>query len=234
MRWKIPAVLVALAFLIPVASGVAQAGTPAPSQPCQTGERKVYKDFRQLVTIDLTTASDTDVRVLADQLLTEARAESLPTLPQSLQHGLDGNPADLRAFLETGLLKNWTSDLRLPVVQTLNGAGPHVTAAAQEALDAGTVDAYLAYLNDGLYVARALDCASPSPSLSASASASPTASASASVSSSASASASVSPAAAVAGTLPRTGANTSFLAIGGSALILVGIGVVLVARRVRA
>jgi hypothetical protein len=35
-----------------------------------------------------------------------------------------------------------------------------VQTAAQNALDNGSIDAFLAYLNDGLYVARGLDCAS--------------------------------------------------------------------------
>ena len=39
---------------------------------------------------------------------------------------------------------------------TVAGAGPDVQDAAQGALDAGTVDAFLGYLNDGVYVARAL------------------------------------------------------------------------------
>ncbi|MFI9010006.1 hypothetical protein ACIGNX_22515 [Actinosynnema sp. NPDC053489] len=39
----------------------------------------------------------------------------------------------------------------------MTGAGPNVRAAAQEALDNGTVDAFLGHLNGGLYVARALD-----------------------------------------------------------------------------
>ena len=106
--------------------------------------------------------------------------------------------------------------------QTLTGAGTNVKVAAQNVLDDGTIDAYLAYLNNGLYVARSLDCASQAAP-SASAPTSPSVSASASLSSSA----------AAAGTLPTTGANTSFLALGGATLILFGIGVVLVSRRFR-
>ncbi|WP_239152526.1 hypothetical protein [Virgisporangium aurantiacum] len=43
--------------------------------------------------------------------------------------------------------------------QTVEGAGEHVQTAAQMALDTETIDGYLGYLNDGLYVARAFDCA---------------------------------------------------------------------------
>ena len=224
MRRNIPAgVLMALAFLIPAAPAVAQTGSPGLNGACQTVERKVYKDIRELVTIDLDTASDTDVRVLADQILTAARADSLTTLPGAIQQRLDSTADDLRAFLKTDLQKVWSMDLRIAVVQTLTGAGTNVKVAAQKVLDEGTIDAYLAYLNDGLYVARALDCASP-PSASASPSPSPSVSVSAS---------SVSSSAAAAGTLPTTGANSSFLAVGGTILILFGIGVVLVSRRFR-
>lgn len=222
MRWKIPAgVLVALALLIPAAPAVAQTGSPGLNEACQTVERKVYTDIRELVTIDLDTASDTDVRVLANQVLAAARANSLTTLPGKLQERLDGTANDLRAFLKTEMQTVWAIDLRIAVNQTMAGAGTNVTAAAQKALDDGTVDAFLDYLNNGLYVARALDCAAqPSPSASVSASPSPSVSAPASTSSSA----------AAAGTLPATGANTLFLAIGGVALTLFGIGAVLVAR----
>jgi LPXTG-motif cell wall-anchored protein len=112
----------------------------------------------------------------------------------------------------------WATDLRVAVNQTMTGAGAKVKAAGQEVLDEGTIDAFLAYLNNGLYVARGLDCASEQ------------ASASTSPSPSASASASVSSPAAVASTLPITGANTSVLVLGGAVLILCGIGVLLVAR----
>lgn len=232
MRWSVPAcVLMALAFLVPAAQAVAEPGSPVLNQACQPVERKVYKDIRELVTIDLDTASDIDVRVLANQILSVARAESLTGLPARIQERLDGTAADLRAFLKTNLVKAWSTDLRVAVAQTLTGAGPHVNAAAQTALDEGTIDGYLAYLNDGLYVARALDCASASPSPSTSASTSPSPSASASTSASASVSASSS--AAAAGTLPTTGANSGLLALGGAVLILFGSGVVLVARRFR-
>jgi LPXTG-motif cell wall-anchored protein len=236
MRWSVPAgVLMALAFLVPAAQAVAEPGSPVLNQACQPVERKVYKDIRELITIDLNTASDIEVRVLANQILSVARAESLTGLPTRIQERLDGTADDLREFLKTNLLTAWNVDLRVAVVQTLPGAGPHVNAAAQTVLDNPSIDAYLAYLNDGLYVARALDCASASasPSPSASASASPSPSASASTSQSASVSASSSVSSSAAGTLPTTGTNTGLLALGGAALILFGSGVVLVARRFR-
>jgi hypothetical protein len=70
MRWKIPAgLLLALAVLIPAAPAVAQTG------PAETSRQTiVYADIRELVTINLDTASDTDVRVLANQILAVARA----------------------------------------------------------------------------------------------------------------------------------------------------------------
>jgi LPXTG-motif cell wall-anchored protein len=218
MRWKISAgVLMALAFLIPAAPAVAQTGSPGLDQTCQTGERKVYQDIRKLVTIDPDTASVTDLRVQGARIL-DAATDSLPTLLKGIQQGLNGTTDDLRAFLKTGLLNAWTTDLRLAANQTMTGAGANVKAAAQKALDDGTIDVLLAYLNDGLYDARALDCAAqPPPSASASTPASP----------------SVSSSAAAAGTLPVTGANTSVLALGAGALILFGIAGVLVARRFR-
>lgn len=66
MRWKVPAgVLMALALLIPAAPAVAQTDLPGLNEACQTVERKVYKDIRELVTIDLDTATNVEVRVLA-------------------------------------------------------------------------------------------------------------------------------------------------------------------------
>lgn len=231
MRWSVPAgVLMALALLVPAAQAVAETGSPGLNQACQTIERRVYKDIPKLVTIDLDTASDSQVRVLANQILSEARAESLGNMPRSIQERLDGTADDLRAFLKTTLLRVWTGDLRLAVDQTFTTAGPHEKAAAQAVLDAPTTtDGYLAYLNDGMYVARALDCASASASPSPSASASTSPSPSASVS----ASSSVSSSAAAAGTLPTTGTNSGLLALGGGVLILFGGGIVLVARRLR-
>jgi hypothetical protein len=161
MRWSIPAgALVALALLVPAAPAAVAQTRPPVLYGCQPAERKVYQDIRQLVTINLDTASDTDVRVLANQLVSVARAESLTTLFVRLQERLDGTVADLRAFLKTNLEGVWSIDLRIAVDQTLPGAGRNVTTAAQAALDDGTIDVLLAYLNNGQYVARALDCPS--------------------------------------------------------------------------
>jgi hypothetical protein len=159
MGWKIPAgILLALALLIPASSAVAQTGSPGlNATTCQTV--KLYTDIRELVTIDLDTASNIDIRVLANQILAAAKADSLATLPGRLQTQLDGTADDLRAFLKTNLQTVWTIDLRIAVNRTISGAGPNVQAAAQEVLDNGSVDAFLDYLNGGLYVARALDCA---------------------------------------------------------------------------
>ena len=130
-------------------------------------------------------------------------------------------------------MATWTVSLRVAVVRTLVDTGANVQAAAQEALDDGTIDVFLPYLNDGLYVARELDCASASPS--APASTSPSASVSASASSAPTPGAGPSSAAAggSGGSLPITGANISSLALGGVALIMFGVGGVLVARRFR-
>jgi hypothetical protein len=88
MRWKMSAgVLVALAFLIPAAPATAQADQPVLNEACQTVERKVDKDIRELVTIDLDTATDVEVRVLANQILAAAKAESLPVLPRAGRSG---------------------------------------------------------------------------------------------------------------------------------------------------
>ncbi|MER7282123.1 cell wall protein [Dactylosporangium sp. NPDC000244] len=155
MRWKIPAaLLLAVALLIPATPAAAQAESPATS--CQA---VFYADIRELVTIDLDTASDIDVRVLANRIMAAAVADALTTLPGRMQARLDGSAGDLRAFLKTSLWGVWSTDLRIAVNRTMPNAGSHVQAAAQEALDNGTVDAFLAYLNDGLYIARALDCA---------------------------------------------------------------------------
>lgn len=178
MRWKIPAgTLLALTLLIPTTSAVAQTGSPALNETtCQT---VVYADIRELVTIDLNTASDTDIRVLANQIMAAAITDSLTTLPDTIQARLDGTANDLRTFLRTNLQIVWSTDLRIAVNQTVTGAGANVQAAAQEALDNGTIDAYLAYLNNGLYVARALDACASQPAPSASASTSPSVSSSA-------------------------------------------------------
>jgi hypothetical protein len=159
MRWKIPAAgTLALALLIPAAPAVAQTGTPRlETASCQTVI--VYTDIRELVTIDLDTASDMDLRVLSARILTAANANSLTTLSRAIQKQLAGTPDNLRTFLRTQLQTAWSVDLRIAIYRTLTNAGSHVQAAAQETLTAATIDAYLAYLNHGLYIARALDCA---------------------------------------------------------------------------
>ncbi len=101
-----------------------------------------------------------EVRVLAAQILAAANADSLPVLPDVIQDRLKGTADDLRAFLKTDVQKAWSTALRITVVRTLTDAGPNVRAATQKTLDTATIDAYLAYLNDGLYAARALACAS--------------------------------------------------------------------------
>jgi len=229
MRWKMSAgVLMALAFLIPAAPAVAQTGPPGLDEACQTVERKVYKDIRELFTIDLDTATDVEVRVLANQILAAAKADSLPVLPGAVQERLDGTADDLRAFLKADVQKAWSTDLRISVVRTLTGGGANVKAAAQTALDAGAIDAYLAYLNDGLYAARALDCASqptatPSVTPSATTTAAPIATPSASLGTSGG----------EGGGLPETGADTGIVASIGGALLLLGGAGYLIGRRRR-
>lgn len=229
MRWKTAAgVLIALAFFIPAAPALAQAETPGLNEACQTVERKVYKDLRELVTIDLDTATEQEVRVLTAQILAAAMADSLSVLPGVIQERLNGAPDELRAFLKSGMQNAWSVDLRISVVRTLTGAGANVKAAAQEVLDDGTIDAYLAYLNNGLYDARALDCASqPTPTPSATPSGTPSATPTPA--------SSTSPGATPGGEgggLPVTGAGTATVAaIGGALLLLGGAGYLFGRRR---
>src|SRR5437899_2278791 len=134
MRWKIPAGFVlALALLIPAAPALAATGSPtAAPVTCQP---VVHTDIRKLVTIDLTTASDTQVRVLANQILSVAKTESLSRLPGSVQARLDGTAADLRVYLQTTVFSVWSTDLRIATVRMINSPGSHVKTAAQQALD---------------------------------------------------------------------------------------------------
>jgi LPXTG-motif cell wall-anchored protein len=236
MRWKLSAgVLVALAFLIPAAPAMARTGSPGLNESCQTVERTVYKDVRQLVTIDLDTATNVELRILANQILSVASAESLPVLTQAVQERLDGTTDDLRKFLKTDLRNAWTTDLRISVLRTLTGAGANVKAAAQKVLDDGDIDAYLAYLNDGLYAARALDCASqssPTPSVTPSVTASVTPSAT--TTAAAIPTSSVGPGASggQGGGLAVTGSDTATAAtIGGALLVMGGAGYVIGRRR---
>jgi hypothetical protein len=158
MRWKIPAgALLALALLVPSAPAAARSAAAANQTFCRVA---TYTDLRALVTIDLDTASDTEVDLLANQLQSAAKADKLTTLPGRLQTGLDGSAEDLRAFLRTGLWSSWYTDLRVATAQSLTDATPHVDEAAQAALDAETRDALFTYLNHGRYIAYALDSGS--------------------------------------------------------------------------
>jgi LPXTG-motif cell wall-anchored protein len=220
MRWKISAgILMALAFLVPAAPAAAQPESPGYDESCQIVERKVYQDIRELLTLDLDTASDAEVEALAEQLLATAEAEGLPTLSGALQER-SGTIADLREFLRSDVWDAWTVDLRISVVRTLVDAGDNVQAAAEEVLKAGTIDTYLAYLNDGLYAARELDCAtqpSPTPSTAPT----PTSSASPGASDGAG------------GGLPVTGADIGTVAVTGAVLLLLGGAGYLIDRRHR-
>jgi LPXTG-motif cell wall-anchored protein len=234
MRWKIPAgALIALAFLIPAAPAMAQTESTGLNAACQTVERKVYKDIRDLVTIDLDTATDVEVRVLANQILSVANAESLPVLPQAVQDRLDGTADDLRAFLKADVQKAWSVALRVTVVQTLTDAGAHVQAAAQKALDTATIDGYLAYLNETLYEARALDCASqPSSTPTSQPTPTPSATSSATTTAAPAPASSTSVGGGEGGGLPLTGAaTTTAVAVGVGLLLLGGAGYMLGRRR---
>ncbi|MFC0507640.1 LPXTG cell wall anchor domain-containing protein [Micromonospora costi] len=236
MRWKLPAgVLMALAFLIPAAPAMAQTEPPVLNEACQTVERKLYKDIRELVTIDLDTATNVEVRVLANQILAAANADSLPRLPAVIQDRLDGTSEDLRAFLKADVQVAWSTDLRITVIRTLTGAGAKVKAAAQTALDEGTVDAYLAYLNNGLYAARALDCAQPAPTPTLTSAPTPSATPSATTTAPAPASSASlgAPGGGEGGGLPVTGAGTGTVASIGGVLLLLGGAGYLVGRRRR-
>ncbi|MEU4661333.1 LPXTG cell wall anchor domain-containing protein [Micromonospora chalcea] len=239
MRWKIPAgALVALAFVIPAAPAAAQAAAPGLNDACQTVERKVYKDFRELVTIDLDTANVSELRLLAYRLLAEAQAESLPVLPGEIEERLKGTSDDLRAYLKN-VENRWATALRVSIGQTMTGAGPNVRAAAQKVLDNPSVEAYLAYLNNGLYEARALDCASqPTPTPSQ-----PTTTPTATPSATSTVVPPLSPSASVGapggdgggegGGLPVTGADTATVAGVGGALLLLGGASYVIGRRRR-
>ncbi|GAA3344450.1 hypothetical protein GCM10020358_47750 [Amorphoplanes nipponensis] len=229
MRRKTAAgVLLALALLTPAAPAAAHAETPVLDASCQTVERKLYKDIRELITIDLDTATEVEMQVVANQILAAARAESLPVLPGAVQDRLDGTADDLRAFLKTGVRAAWTTDLRISALRTLNDdAGANVKAAAQKALDSGTIEDLLAYLNEGLYAARALDCAAqPTPTATATPSATTTA---APVPTS---SAGTDTSGGEGGGLPVTGSDIGMVAgVGGALLLLGGAGYVIGRRR---
>ncbi|MFG1913954.1 LPXTG cell wall anchor domain-containing protein [Micromonospora sp. NPDC048898] len=244
MRRKFTAgALIALAFLVPAAPAMAQTKAPGLNAACQAVERTVYKDIRELVTIDLDTATNQQLRILSADIL--AATDSLPVLPDRIQARLKGTPDELRAYLKKDLQTDWLTALRISVGQTMTGAGPNVKAAAQKVLDEQAVDAYLAYLNDGLYAARALDCKSqPTATPTSRPTATPTATPSVSPSVSPSATTTVVPTPASSttpagagggdGGLPVTGAQTATVAGIGAALLLIGGVVYVIGRRRRA
>jgi LPXTG-motif cell wall-anchored protein len=237
MRGKISAgVLLTLAFMIPAAPAVAHAEPSGLDAACQTVERKAYQDIRTLVTIDLDTATDEEIEALAKKIEAAARADALPVLPDAVQKGLKGTADELRAFLKKDMQAAWSVGLRISVVRTLTGAGAAVQAAAQKALDNESIDAYLTFLNDGLYAARELDCASQptaSPSVTPSATTSvaptPTSSAGAETPGETDDDAS----GGEGGGLPVTGADTGAVAGIGGALLLIGGAGYLIGRRRR-
>ncbi|MEU0547121.1 LPXTG cell wall anchor domain-containing protein [Micromonospora sp. NPDC005979] len=233
MRGKIPAgIAIALAFMVPAAPAMAQSASPGLDQNCQTVERKTFKDIRELFTFDLDTANVGQLRLLTNRILSAANDEALPTLPDVIQERLGGTSDDLRAWLKKDAQAVWAIDLRIKVGQTMTGAGPKVKEAAQKTLDAEGVDPYLAYLNEGLYAARALDCASqptPTPTTQPT----PTASATSSVAPTAATSTSPVAAGGNGGGLPVTGADTATVAGIGGALLLVGGASFVIARRRR-
>ncbi|MEO3770868.1 LPXTG cell wall anchor domain-containing protein [Micromonospora sp. B9E7] len=237
MRWKIPAgALIALAFLVPAAPAAAQLESPGLNETCQTVERKVYQDIRKLVTIDLDTASDQQLRVLTAQILHAADVDALPVLPDVIQERLKGTPDELRAFLKSDVQKVWSTALRVTVVRTLTNAGTNVEAAAQKVLNDASTDVYLAYLNDGVYAARALDCASqptPTPSVTPSVTPSATPSVTPTDAPTPAPSVSLGASGGDGGGLPLTGANTATVVSVGGALLLLGGAGYLIGRRRR-
>ncbi|MEU4155738.1 LPXTG cell wall anchor domain-containing protein [Actinoplanes sp. NPDC026670] len=234
MRRKITAgAVLTLALLIPAAPAVAQAAAPGLDASCQTVERKVFTDIRTLITIDLDTADAGQVRVLAYRILDAVKADSLAFLPGLIEEKLGAPEADLRAFLKKDVVTTWMHSLRVAVGNTMQNAGTNVRAAANKTLDDGGYDALLAYLNEGLYAARELDCkaTSPSPSPSVTPSATPTATASATPGTTPDGE---DEGDGEGGGLPVTGSNTGIVVGVGGALLVLGAGGYLVGRRRRA
>ncbi len=159
MRSKfLASVLLVLALVIPASSAVAQ--TKSSTLGETTCQAVTYTDIRERFVIDLDTASNLEIRVLANQVSSVAGAESLTELYGAVQDVLrNGSPEEIRAFLKSTWQLAWTMDLRGAVLRVKGDplAGANVRATAQEALDEGSVDVMLTYLNHGLYVARALD-----------------------------------------------------------------------------
>lgn len=134
------------------------------------------------------------------------------------------------------MLTAWTVDLRVSVTRTLVGAGTNVRAAAQTVLDGndGTIETSLAYLNEGLYAARALDCASqPSPTPTATVTPTATPTATATAAPVPTTSASTDPSDGEGGGLPLTGSDIGTVAGTGGALLLLGGAGYLIGRRRR-
>lgn len=103
MRWKVLAgALMAAAFLIPATPAAAQVGPPGLDASCQPIERTVYTDICELVAINLDTATDEEVRVLAAQILSAAKTDSLIVVPREITERLNGT-GDLRSFLKAEL-----------------------------------------------------------------------------------------------------------------------------------
>ncbi|MDP9815232.1 LPXTG cell wall anchor domain-containing protein [Spirilliplanes yamanashiensis] len=224
-------VLLAMALLVPAAPAAAQAGTPGLDASCQTVERKLFTDIRKLVTVDLDTATDDELLDVANRVLDAAKADKLPVLPRAMEQQLEDPAEELRAFLKQGMLNAWTADLRISIGRTMGGAGTNVRKASQEALDNATFDAYLAYLNEGLYAARALDCASqPSPTPTATPTATP--STTPTVAPVPTPSAGTDTPDGEGGGLPVTGSDTGMVAgVGGVLLLLGGAGYLIGRRR---
>ncbi|NYT94861.1 ALF repeat-containing protein [Salinispora sp. H7-4] len=234
MRGKILAgALMALAFFIPATPAAAQTPPLGLDETCQLVERTVYQDVRELVTIDPDTANYAQMRRLAYRLLKVAEDDSLVDTDRRLQEALSGSADDLRAFLKTGIYTTWSTELRLKVNQKMAAGGDNVKEAAQEALDTTSIDVYLAFLNDGLYVARELDCAAQAtPTPSATTTPTPTPSATATDAPTPAPSASQGAPGGEGGGLPVTGANTTTVAgIGGALLLLGGAGYLIGRRR---
>ncbi|GIE81200.1 hypothetical protein Aph02nite_71500 [Actinoplanes philippinensis] len=231
--------LMALALLIPAAPAAAGAETPVLNEACQPVQPKVFQDFRELITIDLDTANAGEVRVLAYRLLEEAKAESFIVLPEEIEKKLGGTEEDLRAFLKDRVLTSWMHALRISVGWTMTNGGTNVKAAANKTLDDGSYEALLAYLNKGVYAARALDCAAqPSPSPSVKPSVTPGTTPSATVTASPSVTASAGAGAGEddggeGGGLPVTGAAAGTVAGVGGALLALGAAGYVIGRRRR-
>lgn len=227
MRGKILAgALMALAFFIPATPAAAQTPPPGLDETCQIVERKVYKDVRELITIDLDTASHAEIHLLAYRLLEVADDYSFDSTSHELQEAMNGSTDDLRTFLKGRVEDKWWIDMRIKVNQKMANGGANVKEAAQEVLNISSMDAFLAFLNDGLYAARELDCApEPTPTPSTTTTPVPTPSATTTDTPTPAPSASQGAPGGEGGGLPVTGANTAAVAgIGGTLLLLGGAG----------